>query len=31
MNIITLIFMIIGAATTAASFMHWVDKLEGVR
>lgn len=31
MSTITLIFVIIGAAATAASFMRWVDKLEGVR
>lgn len=29
MSIITWIFVIIGAAATAASFMRWVDKLEG--
>ena len=29
MNAITLIFVIIGAAATAASFMRLVDKLEG--
>lgn len=29
MSIITLTFVIIGAAATAASFMRWVDKLEG--
>ena len=31
MDTITLIFVIIGAAATAASFMRWVDKLEGRR
>ena len=31
MSTITLIFVIIGAAATAASFMRLVDKLEGVR
>jgi hypothetical protein len=31
MNTITLIFVIIGAATTAASFMRLVNWLEGVR
>lgn len=31
MSTITLIFVIIGAAATAARFMRWVDKLEGVR
>lgn len=29
MSTITLIFVIIGAAATAASFVRWVDKLEG--
>ena len=31
MTTITLIFVIIGAATVAASFMRWVDKMEGHR
>ena len=29
MGTITMIFTIIGAVATAASFMRWVDKLEG--
>ena len=29
MSTAALIFVIIGAAATAASFMRWVDKLEG--
>lgn len=31
MSTITWIFVIIGAAATAASFMRWVDKMEGAR
>lgn len=31
MDTITLIFVVIGAATVVAGFMRWVDKMEGHR
>lgn len=31
MDILTLIFVLIGAATVVASFVRWMDKLEGRR
>lgn len=31
MDILTLVFVVIGVATVVASFMRWMDKLEGRR
>lgn len=31
MDILTLIFIVIGVATVVVSFMRWMDKLEGRR